>query len=193
MLQQNSNGEYCSYTAHCSHQPFTPTQIWSRSFLTSTHSHHLALSTHAIHTSLTADHSSFRHFTASIPFHPLDHWTPTSGVEIECDAASGVGIGVVLTQEGKLIAYFSKKLNGAALKYPTYDKELCALERAPKNWEHYLWPIQFMIHTYRQSLKHINGQGELNKRHARRLEFTAFPYATNARTVGKIHSSYFSK
>ncbi|XP_028785068.1 uncharacterized protein LOC114740980 [Neltuma alba] len=96
--------------------------------------------------------------------------------EIECDA-SGVGIGAVLMQEGKPIAYFSEKLNGAALKYPTYDKELYALKRALENWQHYLWPKQFVIHTDHQSLKHIKGQGKLNKRHARWLEFIeTFPY-----------------
>jgi len=53
--------------------------------------------------------------------------------EIECDA-SGVGIGAVLMQQGKPIAYFSEKLRGAPLKYSTYDKELYALVRALANW-----------------------------------------------------------
>ena len=45
--------------------------------------------------------------------------------EIKCDA-SRVGIGVVLLQGGCPIAYFSEKLHGADLNYPTYDKELYA-------------------------------------------------------------------
>ncbi|XP_073304143.1 uncharacterized protein [Primulina huaijiensis] len=39
----------------------------------------------------------------------------------------GVGIGGVLMQGGRPVAYFSEKLNGATLNYPTYDKELYAL------------------------------------------------------------------
>ena len=89
---------------------------------------------------------------------------------IDCRAVNNI-------TEGKPIAYFSEKLNGAALNYPTYDKELYALKRALDNWQHYLWPKQFVIHTDHQSLKHIKGQGKLNKRHARWLEFIeTFPY-----------------
>nr|XP_027109244.1 uncharacterized protein LOC113729114 [Coffea arabica] len=46
--------------------------------------------------------------------------------EVECDA-SGVGVRAILMQGGKPITYFSEKLNGAAINYSTYDKELYAL------------------------------------------------------------------
>jgi hypothetical protein len=96
--------------------------------------------------------------------------------EIECDAL-GVGIGAVLMQEGQPIAYFSEKLSGAALNYPTYDKELYTLVRALETWQHYLWPKEFVIHTNHESLKHLKGQHKLNKRHARWVEFIeTFPY-----------------
>jgi len=49
--------------------------------------------------------------------------------ELLCDA-SGVGICVILLQEGHPIAYFSEKLNGLLRNYPTYDKELYTLVRA---------------------------------------------------------------
>ena len=96
--------------------------------------------------------------------------------EIECDA-SGLGIGAVLMQDKRPIAYFSEKLNGAALNYPVYDKEMYALVRALETWQHYLRPKEFVIHTDHESLKHIKGQGKLHKRHAKWVEFIeTFPY-----------------
>ena len=96
--------------------------------------------------------------------------------EIECDA-SGIGIGAVLMQEKRPIAYFSEKLNGAALNYPTYDKELYALVRALETWQHYLSSKEFVIHTDHESLKYLNGQGKLNRRHAKWVEFIeSLPY-----------------
>ncbi|XP_071909839.1 uncharacterized protein [Coffea arabica] len=90
--------------------------------------------------------------------------------EVECDAF-GIGIGPVLLQEGRPVAYFSEKLNGAALNYSTYDKELMALVRALQTWQHYLRPREFVLHTDHKSLKHIKSQDKLSKRHARWITF----------------------
>ncbi|KAI5409111.1 hypothetical protein KIW84_054787 [Lathyrus oleraceus] len=82
-----------------------------------------------------------------------------------------------VSEEGHPLAYFSEKLKGAALNYSTYDKELYSLVRALQTWQHYLLPKEFVIHSDHESLKHLKGQGKLNKRHAKWVEFLEqFPY-----------------
>ena len=96
--------------------------------------------------------------------------------ELECDA-SGVGIGAVLMQDGKPVAYFSEKLHGPILNYSTYDKELYALVRSLETWHHYLWPKEFVIHSDHESLKYLRSQNNLNRRHAKWVELIeSFPY-----------------
>ena len=53
--------------------------------------------------------------------------------KIEYDA-SGIGIGAVLMQGGRLVIGFSEKLSGVSFNYCTYDKELYALVRALETW-----------------------------------------------------------
>src|ERR1044071_774898 len=80
-------------------------------------------------------------------------------------------------QEGKSIAFFSEKLKGACLNYSTYDKELYALFRVLKTWQHYLWPKEFVLKTDHESLKHFRSQDKLDRRHGRWMEFIeTFPY-----------------
>ncbi|XP_052882238.1 uncharacterized protein LOC128290571 [Gossypium arboreum] len=87
------------------------------------------------------------------------------------------GIGAVLTQDGRPVAYFSEKLSGASLNYPVYDKEMYALIRSLETWQHYLRPKEFVIHSDHEELKFIKGQHKLNKRHAKWVEYLeSFPY-----------------
>eukprot|EP00257_Ricinus_communis_P016673 XP_015574920.1 uncharacterized protein LOC107261271 [Ricinus communis] len=111
---------------------------------------------------------------SSAPFLALPNFTKT--FEIDYDAL-GIGIRAVPMQEKRPIAFFSEKLNGATLNYPTYDKELYALLHALETWQHYLWPKEFVIHTDHESLKHLKGQHKLNSRHAKWVELIEmFPY-----------------
>ncbi|XP_065635613.1 uncharacterized protein LOC136070113 [Quercus suber] len=104
-----------------------------------------------------------------------------------------VFLGYVVSAKGieekRPIAYFSEKLNGVALNYPTYDKELYALVRALETWQHYLWPKEFVIHTDHESLKHLKGQDKLNRRHAKWMAFIkTFPYVIKYKQVNEMTS-----
>jgi len=90
--------------------------------------------------------------------------------EVECDA-SRVGIGVVLSQEKMPIAFFSEKLNEAKRKYSTYDKEFYAIVQALEHLRHYLVGGEFVLHSDHEALKYIQGQHELNPRHAKWVEY----------------------
>jgi len=90
--------------------------------------------------------------------------------EVECDA-SIVGIGAVLSQEGKPVEFFSEKLGEARQKWSTYELELYAILRALKVWEHYLIQREFVLYTDHQALKFINSQKNLNRMHARWVSY----------------------
>ncbi|GKF26474.1 putative reverse transcriptase domain-containing protein, partial [Tanacetum coccineum] len=58
-----------------------------------------------------------------------------------CDA-SGLGLGCVLMQRGKVIAYASRQLKIHEKNYTTHDLELGAVTVALKIWRHYLYGIK---------------------------------------------------
>ena len=53
--------------------------------------------------------------------------------------ASLNGLGCVLMQDGKLIAYASRQLKPHKKNYPTHNLELAAIVFALKIWRHYLY------------------------------------------------------
>ncbi|XP_054789368.1 uncharacterized protein LOC129294927 [Prosopis cineraria] len=86
--------------------------------------------------------------------------------EVSCDA-SNTGIGVVLSQEGYPIVFFSEKLNYAKFRYFTYDKEFYAIVRALQYWSHYLLNKKFILFSNYEALKYLNSQQKISRRHAR--------------------------
>ncbi|WVZ80549.1 hypothetical protein U9M48_028017 [Paspalum notatum var. saurae] len=89
--------------------------------------------------------------------------------DVYCDA-SGNGLGCVLMQEGRGIAYASHYLRKHEVNYPTHDLELAAIVHALKIWRHYLLGNTCHIYTDHKSLKYILTQSELNMRQRRWLE-----------------------
>ncbi|KAG5533437.1 hypothetical protein RHGRI_027564 [Rhododendron griersonianum] len=85
--------------------------------------------------------------------------------ELHCDA-SKVGIGAVLSQGGRPIAYFSEKLSGSRTNYSTYDIEFYAIVQSLKHWYSYLSQSEFILFSDHDALKHINSQDKLSSRHA---------------------------
>jgi hypothetical protein len=78
--------------------------------------------------------------------------------------ASHIGLGCVLMQDGKVIAYGSRRLKKHEGNYPTHDLELAAVVFALKSWRHYLYSDTCDIYTDHKSLKYIFTQKELNMR-----------------------------
>lgn len=89
----------------------------------------------------------------------------TQVFELHCDA-SKTGIGAVLSQRNRPIAFFSEKLGGARARYSTYDIEFYAVVQAIKHWRHYLFHKEFVIFTDHDALKHLNSQEKVSARHA---------------------------
>ncbi|GJV81488.1 reverse transcriptase, partial [Tanacetum coccineum] len=88
------------------------------------------------------------------------------------------GLGCVLMQHGKVIAYASRQLKPYEVNYPTHDLELAAVVFALKIWRHYLYGESCDIFTDHKSLKYIFTQRELNMRQRRWLELLK-DYDTN--------------
>ncbi|GKD70740.1 putative reverse transcriptase domain-containing protein, partial [Tanacetum coccineum] len=88
---------------------------------------------------------------------------------VYCDA-SIKGLGAVLMQREKVIAYASRQLKIHEKNYTTHDLELGAVVFALKIWRHYLYGTKCMVFTDHKSLQHILNQKELNMRQRRWLE-----------------------
>jgi hypothetical protein len=97
------------------------------------------------------DFQALKMAMCTTPFLTLPDFTKT--FVLECDA-SGKGIGVVLMQEGRPLAFTNKKLSEINLGKYIYEKEMLAILHVLDLWCPYLFGKWFQIKTYHQSLKY---------------------------------------
>jgi ribonuclease HI len=87
----------------------------------------------------------------------------TKPFEVYCDA-SRTGLGCVLMQNNRVIAYASRALRNHEQNYPTHDLELAAVIHALKIWRHHLMGAKCNIYIDHKSIKYIFTQADLNMR-----------------------------
>ncbi|WMV14253.1 hypothetical protein MTR67_007638 [Solanum verrucosum] len=75
-----------------------------------------------------------------------------------------VGLGCVLMQNGKVIAYVSRQLKIHEKNYPTHELELATIVFALKIWRHYLYCVHIDVFTDHKSFQYVFTQKELNLR-----------------------------
>jgi hypothetical protein len=93
----------------------------------------------------------------------------TKPFNVYCDA-SGTGLGCVVMQDNRVIAYASRALRNHEQNYPTHDLELAAVIHAFKILRHHLMGTKCNIYTDHKSLKYIFTQADLNMRQRHWLE-----------------------
>jgi hypothetical protein len=102
-----------------------------------------------------AFHTLRQHLTTAPVLAQLDN---TKHFEVYCDASS-TGLGCVLTEDNRVIAYASRALRPHEQNYPTHDLELAAVVHALKLWRHYLMGAHCNIYTDHKSQIHFHSGG----------------------------------
>lgn len=117
----------------------------------------------------------------SAPVLVLPDFSKTFVVETD---ASGEGIGVVLVlmQEGHPLAYISKAFSFKNKCLSTYEKEMLAALLTIKYWEHYLLSRHFIIRTNHKSLQFLLDQKmSTSAQHAWLIKLQPFDYEIQCR------------
>ena len=87
-----------------------------------------------------------------------------------CDASKD-GLGCVLMQSRRVVAYGFRQLKNHEQNYPTHDMELTVVVFALRIWSHYLYGELLEVFSDHKSLKYILKQRDLNMRQRKWMEY----------------------
>jgi hypothetical protein len=119
-----------------------------------------------------SDHErSFQHLKQLLTSAPILRIADPNEYFVVCTDACNEGLGGVLSQNGFVICYESRKLKEHERNYVTHDLELAAIVHALRKWRHYLMGKRFELRTDHKGLKYLFDQPNLNSRQSRWLEF----------------------
>jgi hypothetical protein len=107
-------------------------------------------------------------FLINAPIMGIDHLNEDF---LGCTNACKEGLGGVLSQNGFVICFKSRKLKEHERIYATHDLELEYIVHALKKWRHYLMGNIFELRTDHNGMKYLFDQPTLNARQRRWLEF----------------------
>jgi hypothetical protein len=114
---------------------------------------------------------SFQHLKQLLTSGPILRNADPNEDFIVCTDACKEGLGGVLTQNGFVICYESRKLKEHERQYATHDLELAAIAHALRKWRHYLMEKRFGLRTDHNGLKYLFDNPTINARQRRWLEF----------------------
>jgi hypothetical protein len=114
---------------------------------------------------------SFQHLKSLLTSAPILRIVDPNEDFVVCIDACKEGLGGVLSQNGHVVCYESRKLKEHERHYATHDLELAAIVHALNMWRHYLMGKIFELRTNHSGLKYLFGQPTLNARKIQWLEF----------------------
>jgi hypothetical protein len=114
---------------------------------------------------------SFQHLKLLLTSAPILRITDPNEDFIVYTDGCNEGLGRVLSQNGFMICYESRKLNEHERNYATHDLELAAIVHALRKWRHYLMGKRFELRTDHNGLKYLFDQPNLDARQRISLEF----------------------
>lgn len=114
---------------------------------------------------------AFEHTNHALTSHPVLIMPDYSKLFEVVSDASVTGLGVVLLQEGRPVAYESRKSNSAERNYTTGEQKLLGVVHAMRSWRCYLEGVEFVVVTDHNPLVFLRTQPTLSRRQVRWSEY----------------------